>query len=155
MRLIGAEGKQFGIVSRKEALAIARQEGYDLVEVAPQEEPPVCKLMDYGKFQYQQKKKMQEAKKKQKIIHVKEMVLRPTIDTHDYEIKKRNILRFLQEGDKVKVVIRFRGREVNYLEIGEKLLNKLIDEVFEFGSLESEPQKMERQITAILAPKKT
>ncbi len=123
--------------------------------MAPQEEPPVCKLMDYGKFQYQQKKKMQEAKKKQKIIHVKEMVLRPTIDTHDYEIKKRNILRFLQEGDKVKVVIRFRGREVNYLEIGEKLLNKLVDEVHEFGSLESEPQKMERQITAILSPKKT
>lgn len=148
------EGKQYGIVSRKDALSIAYQSGLDLVEVAPQNEPPVCKLMDYGKFQYQQKKKMQEAKKKQKVMHVKEMVFRPNIDTHDYEIKKRNIVKFLKEGDKVKVVIRFRGREVNYLEAGEKLLSKLVQDIFEFGALESKPQQLERQITAVLIPKK-
>lgn len=153
--LIGADGKQYGVVSRREALSIAHQEGLDLVEVAPQNEPPVCKLMDYGKFQYQQKKKMQEAKKKQKVMHVKEMVFRPSIDTHDYEIKKKNIVRFLEEGDKVKVVIRFRGREVNYLEAGEKLLSRLVADISNCGVLEGKPQFMERQITAVLIPKKS
>jgi translation initiation factor IF-3 len=153
--LIGYDGKQYGIVSRKEALSIAYQEGLDLVEVAPQNDPPTCKLMDYGKFQYQQKKKMQEAKKKQKIMHIKEMVFRPNIDTHDYEIKKRNIVRFLQEGDKVKVVIRFKGREVNYFEAGDKLLSRLVQDISAFGVLESKPQQMEKQITAVLIPKKS
>lgn len=153
--LIGSDGKQYGVVSRREALSIAYQEGLDLVEVAPQNDPPTCKLMDYGKFRYQQKKKMQEAKKKQKIMHIKEMVFRPNIDTHDYEIKKRNIVRFLQEGDKVKVVIRFRGREVNYFEAGDKLLARLIQDISDVGVLESKPQQMERQITAVLIPKKS
>jgi len=153
--LIGYDGKQYGVVSRKEALSIAYQEGLDLVEVAPQNDPPTCKLMDYGKFQYQQKKKMQEAKKKQKIMHIKEMVFRPNIDTHDYEIKKRNIVRFLQEGDKVKVVIRFKGREVNYFEAGDKLLSRLVQDISAFGVLESKPQQMEKQITAVLIPKKS
>ncbi len=153
--LIGFDGKQYGVVSRREALSIAYQEGLDLVEVAPQNDPPTCKLMDYGKFRYQQKKKMQEAKKKQKIMHIKEMVFRPNIDTHDYEIKKRNIVRFLQEGDKVKVVIRFRGREVNYFEAGDKLLARLVQDISDVGVLESKPQQMEKQITAVLIPKKS
>lgn len=152
MLLIGSDGKQYGIVSRKEALNIAYQEGLDLVEVAPNNDPPVCKLMDYGKFLYQQKKKMQEAKKRQKIIHVKEMIFRPNIDKHDYEIKKRNVKKFLEEGNRVKLVIRFKGRQ---MELGEKLLSRLINDVQEWGVLEGEPQKAENQISAVFIGKKS
>jgi translation initiation factor IF-3 len=128
--------------------------GLDLVEVSPTADPPVCKVMDFGKFMYQQKKKAHDSKKKQKVFHVKEVVMRPAIDTHDYEVKKKNVIRFLEAGDKVKVVIRFRGRELAHTDFGMKRLNTLVAEVRELGEIESSPQMMGRTLVTVLAPKK-
>jgi len=126
----------------------------DLVEVSPTADPPVCKVMDFGKFMYQQKKKLHDSKKKQKVFHVKEVVMRPAIDTHDYEVKKKNVIRFLEAGDKVKVVIRFRGREMAHTDFGVKRLTTLVNEVKDLGETESMPQMMGRTLVTVLSPKK-
>lgn len=132
----------------------AHRVGLDLVEVSPTADPPVCKVMDFGKFMYQQKKKLHESKKKQKVFHVKEVVMRPAIDTHDYEVKKKNVIRFLEAGDKVKVVIRFRGREMAHTDFGVKRLTLLVNEVKELGETESFPQMMGRTLVTVLSPRK-
>lgn len=125
----------------------------DLVEIAPNSVPPVCKILDYGKFKFQSQKKAAEARKKQKTVEVKEIKVRPNIDTHDYEVKMKAISRFFEEGDKVKVTLRFRGREMAHQEIGLKLLEKIRDEVAEFSKVEAEPKLEGRQIVMVLAPK--
>jgi translation initiation factor IF-3 len=142
------------VLTIREALDHAHRVGLDLVEVSPTADPPVCKVMDFGKFMYQQKKKLHESKKKQKVFHVKEVVMRPAIDTHDYEVKKKNVIRFLEAGDKVKVVIRFRGREMAHTDFGVKRLNALVNEVKELGETESNPQMMGRTLVTVLSPKK-
>jgi translation initiation factor IF-3 len=153
VRLIGADGTQFGVLSIREALDHAQRAGLDLVEVSPTAAPPVCKVMDFGKYMYQQKKKLHDARKKQKVFHVKEVVMRPAIDQHDYDTKKKNVIRFLEQGDKVKIVIRFRGRELAHTDFGERRLAALITEVKDYGEVESPPMRMERNITTVLAPK--
>ena len=125
----------------------------DLVEIAPNSVPPVCKILDYGKFKFQSQKKAAEARKKQKTVEVKEIKVRPNIDTHDYEVKMKAIQRFFEEGDKVKVTLRFRGREMAHQEIGLKLLEKIRDEVAELSKVEAEPKLEGRQIVMVLAPK--
>jgi len=125
----------------------------DLVEIAPNSVPPVCKILDYGKFKFQSQKKAAEARKKQKTVEVKEIKVRPNIDTHDYEVKMKAISRFFEEGDKVKVTLRFRGREMAHQEIGLKLLEKIRDEVAELSKVEAEPKLEGRQIVMVLAPK--
>ncbi len=139
----------------KEALRHAERKGLDLVEVAPQANPPVCRIIDYGKFLYEQKKKAQEARKKQTVISVKEIKLRPRTDEHDYEFKKKNAERILREGDKVKAVIRFRGREIVHKELGRQLLDRLIADLSEVGVVEHRPKLEGYNLVAILAPKKT
>jgi len=154
VRLIGADGFQHGVLPVREALDIAVRAGLDLVEVSPTAAPPVCKIMDFGKYMYQQKKKAHDAKKKQKVFHVKEVVMRPAIDTHDYDFKKRNVVRFLEQGDKVKVVIRFRGREMAHTDFGQKRLATLVAEVKEYGEVESPPMMLGRTLNTVLTPRK-
>lgn len=154
VRLIGADGFQHGVVPVREALDIAMRAGLDLVEVSPTAQPPVCKVMDFGKYMYQQKKKLHDAKKKQKVFHVKEVVMRPAIDTHDYDVKKKNVIRFLEQGDKVKVVVRFRGREMAHTDFGQKRLAALVAEVKEYGEVESPSMMLGRTLNTVLTPKK-
>ncbi|MBY0281165.1 MAG: translation initiation factor IF-3 [Alphaproteobacteria bacterium] len=153
VRLIDAEGEMLGVVGRAEALALAVQAGLDLVEVSPNAEPPVCKILDYGKFKYEQQKKKAEAKKKQKIIEVKEIQMRPMIDDNDLEIKCRAIKRFLEDGDKVKISMRFRGREMSHQEIGMGILLKVKQDFEELAKFETLPRFEGRQIVMIMAPK--
>lgn len=153
MRLIDAQGEMLGVVSRSEALALAIQACLDLVEVSPNAEPPVCKILDYGKFKYEQQKKKAEAKKKQKIIEVKEIQMRPMIDDNDLGIKCRAIKRFLEEGDKVKISMRFRGREMSHQEIGMGILLKVKQDFEELAKFETLPRFEGRQIVMIMAPK--
>ncbi len=153
VRLIDAQGEMLGVVSRSEALALAIQAGLDLVEVSPNAEPPVCKILDYGKFKYEQQKKKAEAKKKQKIIEVKEIQMRPMIDDNDLGIKCRAIKRFLEEGDKVKISMRFRGREMSHQEIGMGILLKVKQDFEELAKFETLPRFEGRQIVMIMAPK--
>ena len=136
-----------------QALAIAKQKGLDLVEISPTANPPVCRIMDFGKYQYQEQKRARSAKKHQKIIEVKEIKFRPKVDEHDYQFKKKHIERFLADGDKVKATIFFRGRENAHPEIGRRILERLIEELSEIGLVESEPQKEGNQLHTILAPK--
>lgn len=147
-------GQQLGIMDTKEALNLASQQGLDLVEVAPQADPPVCKIMDYGKYVYQQKKKQQEAKKKQVQIQLKEVKLRPKTDEHDLNTKMNHIRRFLSKGDKCKVTINFRGREVIHKEQGEEVLNFIISSLEDVAKVEQAPKFEGRNMFAILAPKK-
>ena len=155
VRLIDAEGKQVGIVPLQQAQDLAREKDLDLVEISPSANPPVCKIMDYGKYVFQQKKKQSESKKKQKVIVVKEVQFRPRIDEHDFEFKKNNIIRFLQHGDKVKASIRFRGREMSHMELGRAVLDRLLTDIKEFGAAESpHPDVQGNRMTMVIAPNK-
>jgi translation initiation factor IF-3 len=153
VRLVGAEGEMIGVVPLREALWAAEQAGLDLVEISPNAEPPVCKILDYGKFKYEAQKRKNEAKKKQKVIEVKEIKMRPGIDTHDYDVKMRAIKSFLEEGDKVKVTMRFRGREMMHQELGLKVLDKVRTELDELIKVESHPKLEGRQMIMTIAPK--
>ena len=154
IRLIGEGGEQLGIVSVTEAHQIAEEKQLDLVEISPYAEPPVCRLMDYGKFLYSVAKKKQESKKKQKQIIVKEVKFRPGTDVGDYDIKVRNLVRFLDAGNKVKVTLRFRGREMAHQELGMKMLKRVEAELDELGVVEQMPKMEGRQMVMVLAPKK-
>jgi len=153
VRVIDDEGNQLGILSIQEALSTARYRGHDLVEVSPLARPPVCKIMDYGKFEYQQKKKTQEAKRNQKVIQIKEIKLRPKTDNHDRETKLRRIKEFLDEGNKVKVTMRFRGREIVYAEKAMEMLFKIGQDVQDQADIEHHPNLMGRNMSMVLAPK--
>ncbi len=153
IRLIGANGENIGIVHPSRALAMAEEAGLDLVEISPNAEPPVCKIMDFGKFKYEQQKREADARKKQKIIEVKEIKFRPGTDTHDYEVKMRSVMKFLEEGDKVKVTLRFRGREMAHQELGAQLLTRVADDVKDVAKIESMPRLEGRQMVMMIAPK--
>jgi translation initiation factor IF-3 len=142
-----------GVVSRNEALTMALEAGLDLVEVSPNADPPVCKILDYGKFKYEEQKKKNEAKKKQKVIEVKEIKLRPGIDDHDYAVKMRSMVKFFEEGDKVKVTMRFRGREMAHQELGMDVLNRVRDDLEEIAKVEQVPRMEGRQMTMVLSPR--
>ncbi|MCB1439095.1 MAG: translation initiation factor IF-3 [Nitratireductor sp.] len=152
VQLIDAEGENRGVVPTAEALQMAFEAGLDLVEIAPTNQPPICKILDYGKFKYQQQKKAAEARKKQKTQDVKEIKMRPNIDTHDYDVKMRAVKKFLGEGDKVKVTLRFRGREMAHLELGMELLNRVKADVEEISKIEAEPKLEGRQMMMVVAP---
>jgi translation initiation factor IF-3 len=152
VRLVDPDGVQVGIKPIEEALKMAEDLDLDLVEVAPQANPPVCKIMDYGKFRYEQTVKMKEARKKQAVVTYKEMKMRPKIDKHDYEIKKKHIEKFLNSGSKVKVTIMFRGREMSHTDLGKNLLEKLAEELTELGTVESLPKLDGRNMQMIVAP---
>ncbi len=154
VRLVGAEGEQIGIVTVADALRRAQEADLDLVEVAPDARPPVCKLMDYGKFKYESAQKAREARRNQVLTVIKEMKLRPKIDNHDYETKKGHVVRFLQAGDKVKVTIMFRGREQSRPELGYRLLQRLAQDVAELGIVEAAPKQDGRNMVMVLAPHK-
>jgi len=142
-----------GIVGRNEALTLAANAGLDLVEIAPNADPPVCKILDFGKYKYEEQKKKNEARKKQKIIEVKEIKLRPSIDDHDYEVKRRSMMKFIEEGDKVKVTMRFRGRELAHQELGMDVLVRVKDDLEEIAKVEQMPRMEGRQMTMVMAPK--
>ncbi|TLS39409.1 translation initiation factor IF-3 [Pseudalkalibacillus caeni] len=152
VRLIGQDGSQIGVKSKNEALDMARNANLDLVMVAPNAKPPVCRIMDYGKYRYEQQKKEKEARKKQKIINVKEVRLSPNIEEHDFNTKLRNAKKFLEKGDKVKASIRFRGRMITHSEIGKKVLERLAEECKDIASVESKPKMEGRSMFLILAP---
>jgi translation initiation factor IF-3 len=154
VRVIDEEGTQLGILAPFEAMKIAKEKDLDLVEVSPTAQPPVCRIMNYGKFLYQQNKKAHEAKKNQKVIQVKEVKFRPMTDDHDYEFKKNNILRFLEEGDKAKASVMFRGREMAHREIGRQLLGRLIEELAGTSIIEGSPRMEGNYMFVIFAPKK-
>ncbi|KAF1714779.1 translation initiation factor IF-3 [Pseudoxanthomonas sangjuensis] len=154
VRVIGSDGEMIGVLSRDEALAMAEEEGLDLVEIQPNAEPPVCKIMDFGKFRFEQQKKANEAKKKQKQVEIKELKFRPVTDEGDYQIKMRNIRRFLEEGDKVKVNIRFRGREMSHQELGRQMAARIEAELGDEIVVESRPRLEGRQMVMMIAPKK-
>lgn len=154
VRLIGAEGNQIGVVSTREALAMAEEEGLDLVEIAPNSDPPVCRLMDFGRFLFDQKKKKNEAKKRQKQVQVKEIKFRPGTDEGDYQVKLRNLTRFLNDGDKAKVTMRFRGREHAHRDLGLELLKRIETDLAEISVVEQQPLMEGRQMVMVLSPKK-
>jgi translation initiation factor IF-3 len=153
VRVIDAEGENHGVISLEDALEIADEAGLDLVEVSPQVSPPVCKVLDYGKFKYEQQKKANEARKKQKIIEVKEIKMRPGIDEHDYQVKMRNVRKFIDNGDKVKMTIRFRGREMAHQELGLRVLTRVREEMEEDIKVEQMPRTEGRLMVMIIAPK--
>jgi translation initiation factor IF-3 len=155
VRLVGPDGNQVGIKPIEEALEMADEMDLDLVEVAPLAKPPVCKIMDYGKYRYEQTVKEKEARKKQAVVVYKEMKLRPKIDRHDYEIKKKHIERFLNSGYKVKVTIMFRGREMTHTELGQNLLRQLAEELIDLGVVESQPKLDGRNMQMVMAPLST
>ncbi|MHB1229594.1 MAG: translation initiation factor IF-3 [Halothiobacillus sp.] len=155
VRLVDENGEQMGIVRTRDALDRAVQVALDLVEVSATANPPVCKIMDYGKFKYQQSKKLAEARKKQKQIEVKEIKFRPGTEDHDYQVKMRSIVRFLEEGDKAKITLRFRGREMAHKEIAAELLDRIEKDLTELAVVEQRPKMEGRQVTMVLAPKKT
>ena len=153
IRLIGADGENIGVVTPARALALAEEAGLDLVEISPNAEPPVCKIMDFGKFKYETQKREAEARKKQKIIEIKEIKFRPGTDEHDYQVKMRSVLKFLDEGDKVKITLRFRGREMAHQQLGLELLNRVASEVTDAGKIESMPKLEGRQMVMMIGPK--
>lgn len=155
VRLVDEDGRMVGVVALAEALERAERAGLDLVEVAPTADPPVCKILDYGKFKYEAQKKANAARKKQRVIEVKEIKMRPNIDDNDYNIKMRKIHQFLAEGDKVKVTLRFRGRELAHQDLAMNLLNRLRDEVGEQAKIEQFPRMEGRQMVMIMAPAKS
>lgn len=154
IRLIGVEGEQLGVVTLQQALALAEENEIDLVEIAPTAQPPVCRLMDYGKFKYRESKKKHEAKLKQKQIQVKEIKFRPGTDEGDYQVKLRNLIRFLEDGDKTKITLRFRGREMTHQEIGMRLLKRVEADLLEYGQVEQFPKLEGRQMVMVLSPLK-
>ncbi|WP_081710688.1 MULTISPECIES: translation initiation factor IF-3 [Pelistega] len=154
VRLIGIDGEQLGVVSIKEALAKADEADTDLVEIAPNATPPVCRLMDYGKFRYQEQKRLQEAKSKQKVVQVKEIKFRPGTDEGDYQVKLRSLKRFIEDGDKAKVTLRFRGRELAHQELGMKVLERVKEDLGDMVSVEAMPKLEGRQMVMVVAPKK-
>jgi translation initiation factor IF-3 len=153
VQLIDSEGKNHGVVQLADALAIADQAGLDLVEIAPNSTPPVCKILDYGRFRFAEQKKAAEARKKQKVVEVKEIKLRPGIDEHDYDVKMKAVRRFFEEGDKVKVTLRFRGREIAHQDIGYRLLTRVKAETASLAKVELEPSMEGRQMVMVLAPR--
>ena len=153
VRCIDPDGEQLGILSIDEAMNKAEELGLDLVELQPNADPPVCKILDYGKHKYQAQKRANEARKKQKIIEVKEIKLRPNIDQHDYQVKMKAVRKFIDGGDKVKITLRFRGREMAHVELGTDLLSRVQEDIDDFVRIESMPKMEGRQMTMILAPK--
>lgn len=153
IRLVGPEGEMIGVVSLREGLTMAEEAGLDLVEVSPNADPPVCKILDYGKFKYEAQKKKNEARKKQKVIEVKEIKLRPAIDDNDYNVKMRNMRKFLEEGDKVKVTLRFRGRELAHQDLGMKVLERVRAELEDMAKVEQYPKMEGRQMVMVIAPR--
>ncbi|MNH90985.1 Translation initiation factor IF-3 [compost metagenome] len=153
VRLVGAEGEQIGIKPIREALQMAIDLNLDLVNVAPTAKPPVCRIMDYGKFRYETQKKEKEARKNQKIVDIKEVWFRANIEEHDYQTKLRNVIKFLKDGDKVKCSVRFRGREITHADIGKKILDRVKEEVTEISTIERLPKLEGRSMIMILAPK--
>ncbi len=153
IRLIDADGEMVGVISKREALQMAEEVGLDLVMMSPNADPPVCKILDYGKLKYENQKKKNEARKKQKTIEVKEIKFRPNIDEHDYDVKMRAVRRFLDEGDKVKVTLRFRGREMAHQDLGAKVLQRVRDELDELVKVEQWPRLEGRQMVMVIAPK--
>ncbi|HZU91627.1 MAG TPA: translation initiation factor IF-3, partial [Stellaceae bacterium] len=151
VRLVDEKGRMVGIVGRNEALAMAAEAGLDLVEIAPNADPPVCKILDYGKYKYEEQKKKNEARKKQKIIEVKEIKLRPNIDDHDYEVKRRSMVKFIEEGDKVKVTMRFRGRELAHQDLGMNVLIRVRDDLDSIAKVEQMPRMEGRQMTMVVS----
>ncbi|MGB5211540.1 MAG: translation initiation factor IF-3 [Gammaproteobacteria bacterium] len=154
VRVIGADGEQVGILETADALALASESGLDLVEVSPMAEPPVCRVMDHGKYIFEQNKKNHAAKKKQKQIQIKEVKFRPGTEEGDYQVKLRNLVKFLSGGDKAKVTLRFRGREMAHRDLGAKLLDRVRDDLAELGQVEQFPKMEGRQMTMVIAPKK-
>jgi translation initiation factor IF-3 len=153
VRCIDPDGEQLGVLDTREAISKAEDFGLDLVEVQPNVDPPVCKILDYGKYKYEAQKRANEARKKQKIIEVKEIKLRPNIDEHDYQVKMRNVVKFLSGGDKVKVTLRFRGREMAHQELGANVLTRVREETEEIAKIEAMPKMEGRQMIMVLAPK--
>ena len=151
--MIDDKGENHGSVPIERAIQLAQEAGMDLVEIAPNSEPPVAKILDYGRFKYQAQKKAAEARKKQKVIEIKEIKMRPNIDIHDYEVKMRAIKRFFEEGDKVKLTLRFRGREMAHLELGAKLLDRVKEDTAPIAKVEAEPKMEGRQMMMVLAPR--
>lgn len=151
--VIDAAGEKRGVLSLEEALSVAEEFGLDLVEVSPNTSPPVCKIIDYGKLKYQNQKKASEARKKQKTVDIKEIKMRPNIDTHDYDVKMRSVNKFLDAGDKVKVTMRFRGREMMHHELGMEVLNRVRDQLEEVAKVEAAPKMEGRQMIMVLAPR--
>ncbi|MHB8455196.1 MAG: translation initiation factor IF-3 [Acidiferrobacterales bacterium] len=154
VRLIGADGKQVGVVSTVEARQMAEAEGLDLVEISPNVSPPVCRIMNFGKFQYEESKRKHAAKRKQKQIQIKEVKFRPGTDVGDYQVKLRNLVRFLENGDKAKITLRFRGREMAHQELGFQLLKRIEADLKEHGTVEQYPRLEGRQMVMVLNPKK-
>ena len=154
IRLIGADGENVGVVTPGRAMQLAEEAGLDLVEISPNATPPVCKIMDFGKFKYENQKKEAEARKKQKIIEIKEVKFRPNTDVHDYDVKMRNVVRFLEGGDKVKVTLRFRGREMAHTDLGRNLLERVAEDVKEIGKVENMPRIEGRQMVMMIGPAK-
>ena len=152
IRLIDHDGGNIGVVTPQTGVERAEELGLDLVEISPNADPPVCKIMDFGKFKYESQKKAAEAKKKQKIIEIKEVKFRPNIDTHDYDVKMRSVTKFLDEGDKVKVTLRFRGREMAHQELGRELLERISGDIGELGKVEAMPKMEGRQMIMVVAP---
>jgi translation initiation factor IF-3 len=153
VRLVDERGNMVGVVGRSEALTMAANAGLDLVEIAPGADPPVCKILDFGKFKYEEQKKKNEARKKQKIIEVKEIKLRPSIDDHDYAVKMRSMNKFIEEGDKVKVTMRFRGRELAHQELGMNVLIRVRDDLDTVAKVEQMPRMEGRQMIMVVSPK--
>jgi translation initiation factor IF-3 len=153
VRLVDERGEMIGVVTRSEALTRATEAGLDLVEVAANADPPVVKILDFGKFKYEEQKRRNEARKKQKVIEVKEIKLRPGIDDHDYDVKMRSMLKFIEEGDKVKVTMRFRGRELAHQEIGMNVLMRVRDDLDKVAKIEQVPRMEGRQMTMVMSPK--
>ncbi|WP_272700439.1 translation initiation factor IF-3 [Desulfovibrio sp. Fe33] len=154
VRVVDDDGEQLGVMATRDALDRAREKGLDLVEVAPNADPPVCKIMDYGKFKYQQQKKLQEAKKKQTVIKIKEVKFRPKTDEHDYQTKLKNIVKFLEGGDRCKVTIFFRGREIVHKDRGLAMLERVVVDTQDLAKVESKPMSEGRTMTMMLAPVK-
>ena len=154
MRVIGADGEQVGILSREDALKMAEDIGLDLVEIQPMADPPVCRIMDFGKFKFEQQKKAHAAKRKTKQVEIKELKFRPSTEDGDYNVKMRNLRRFLEEGDKVKVTIRFKGREMAHMELGEAMVKRIQADILEEAVIESFPRFEGRQMVMMIAPKK-
>ncbi len=155
IRVVDADGEMQGVMSVEEAIKLAEEEGLDLVEISPNAKPPVCKILDYGKYKYEQQKKAAEARKNQKTVDVKEVKIRPGIEEHDYNVKMRNARKFLENGDKVKVTMRFRGREMAHQNIGFDLLKRMIEELSDVGKVDLEPKMEGRQIIMVLSSETT
>jgi len=153
IRVVDEDGNQLGVLQTREALKLAEEKQLDLVEIAPQAKPPVCRIMDYGKFKFEQSKREKEARKNQRIINIKEVKLRPNIDDHDFEVKAKNAIRFLKDGDKVKLTIMFRGRQIVHPDLGKKLLLRMAEQVTELANVERQPKLEGKNMIMILAPK--